>query len=126
MTDPIRPFINLVESIASTTATQKSREAAAQGAIAKPSRQNSSNSNAALSFTERLKTRLSVIDRKDRRKRRQVFIEVALLTELGEQLAMDHALSDLIEKVSSLIAANDTMVTDLDAALDKVDATTPL
>lgn len=126
MTDPIRPFINLVESIASTTATQKSREAAAQGAIAKPSRQNSSNSNAALSFTERLKTRLSVIDRKDRRMRRQVFIEVALLTELGEQLAMDHALSDLIEKVSSLIAANDTMVTDLDAALDKVDATTPL
>ena len=126
MTDPIRPFINLVESIANTTGAQKTREAAAQGAIARQNHQSNSNSTTALSFTERLKTRLSVIDKKDRRKRRQVFIELALLTELGEQLAMDHALSELIEKVSSLIAANEPMVTDLDAVLDNVDSTESL
>jgi len=122
MTDPIRPFVSLVESIARATTAQKSGEPAVTSDVVKQNNQNHFHSSVALSFTERLRTRLSVIDRKDRKKRRHVFIELALLSELGEQLAMDHALGDLIDKVSTLVAINENMISDLDALLDNIDS----
>jgi len=119
MTDPIRPFINLIESIAGAGSSQKNRDVSSQRTAGKATNVASS-AIAAVPFSERLATRLSVIDRHDRKRRRQAFVELALLSELGQQIAVDHAMGELVDKVSSIIAADHQMTAELDDILDSV------
>ena len=119
MTDPIRPFVSIIESIARAGQITQTGESST---LASADKQQSRKSGepSALSLAERLSARLAVIDRNDRSRRRQAFVELALLSEFGDQLALDHALGDLVEKVSTIIAADPQTATDLDAMIDQL------
>jgi len=121
MTDPIRPYVNIIESIA------RSRKASAadESLPHAPPQQQRSESNgdpsiAGIRFAERLTTRLSAIDKNDQKRRRQAFVELALISELGEQLGLDIGLSELVDKVSTIIASDQEMAIGLDNMLNDI------
>jgi len=120
MTDPIRPFINFIESIANAGAA-KTHETASPKKVGNQQNSSPSSGATALTFSERLAARLAVIDRNDRKRRRQAFVELALLSELGEQLVLDHAMAELVDKVTSIIATDRQMAAELDLTLDNVE-----
>jgi len=121
MTDPLRPFAGLLDSITRVGRTSRSAGAASQQTTTTShSVAQHSTPSTTVSLPERLATRLSVIGKDDRKRRRHVFVEVALLSELGDELAMDHGFGELVEEVCAIIATDKHMTDSLDTLLESL------
>ncbi|MES1190155.1 MAG: hypothetical protein ABUS47_03635 [Steroidobacter sp.] len=120
MTDPLRPVVNLIDFITRTKRISNT-PGSATGQVDSPVK-SASSGNAqygAISLTGRLNTRLSAIDRNDHKRRRRAFVEIALLSELGEQLSMDNGFSELVEDICAVIASDKSITAALDGVLDQ-------
>ena len=115
MTDPLRPFTQAIRSLWKTRARGVASAAdsshAASGASSSRSGAGSKQTGrAGETLRTRLHSRISALDTGDRQKMRDTFIETVLLWELGEHLAPDPGLSEVVARVSEQLATNPALV----------------
>lgn len=113
--DPLRPFLTLVralwtDSAASVKATRRppvdgSGSTSAAGEVA-----------ASMPIERRLQSQLAALRSWNPQRAREIFVTQVLLGELGQQLTLDPAFMDLVQKVSAQLG-NELK---LSARLDRV------
>lgn len=99
--DPLRPFRSLVRSLGATTTVQ--RTAGASSASQAAAAEKSEGAAPAGSMESRLRLQLAAMQSWNPRRSREIFVKHVLLSELGENLELDPAFSDLVEKVADQI-----------------------
>ena len=115
--DPLRPFLSLIRSLSTSTATSKSASArqatpaAADSGPAKPI-------DPSRPIEQRLQSQLAAAIRPwNAQRAREIFVGEVLLHELGEQLAIDPSFSDLVQRVSEQLGDDPRLGARLDDLL---------
>ncbi len=126
MTDPLRPFTQAIRSLwrsrtrAASDVASSSGSSAATTAGAAEARLPSGRAGETLQ--SRLKSRLTAIDRRDAKQMREAFVETVLIWELGDQLALDSGLADVVARVSEQLTADPAVVERLQELLLELSA----
>jgi hypothetical protein len=119
--DPIRPFATLLRALRAGRKTSV--------ADARESERASTNeldvgalvaSAATQSLEQALRSQLPDTGQWDRRRAREIFVEHALLRELGRELSSDSAFAELVANVSELIAQRPAICERLDVLLKSI------
>lgn len=105
MTDPLRPFAQLIRALWSKRA-QPGEPTQTQTARAGPA---PAAPHAGESLRSRLSNRLGAVDPQNVSRMREVFVETTLLWELGEHLARDPAFTEMVARVSDQLTTDATM-----------------
>jgi hypothetical protein len=116
--DPLRPFAHLIRSLW----TGKRPAAGTAGATQGTGAQHSHAVAASASVANRLQTRLATLQQWNGERARELFVEHILLMELGEDLALDPAFADLVQRVCSQLATEPGVGARLDELLQQVAA----
>lgn len=107
MTDPLRPFAQIIRALfhgrsqrtgAGDTATQPSSP-----------RVDTHIPTEGGSLQSRLVSRIASIDASNANRMRETFIETVLLWELGEELAQDPAFREMVARVSQQLAMDSAL-----------------
>ncbi|MEJ1964233.1 MAG: hypothetical protein WDO56_22880 [Gammaproteobacteria bacterium] len=117
MTDPLRPFADMIRSLwlarlqakGATQASSKGKTGA-EAPAPRPGR----------SFRSQLKARVSASRAAGPARMREAFVEAVLLWELGEQLAPDPAFGEMVTTVSEQIASDPMVGERLHRALQRL------
>jgi len=115
MTDPLRPFTQAIRSLWKTRArgvasAADSSHAASAASNSRGSVGGTQTGRAGETLRTRLRSRISALDTGDPQKMRDTFVETVLLWELGEHLAPDPALSEVVARVSEQLASDPVVV----------------
>jgi hypothetical protein len=117
--DPLRPFAHLIRSLW----TGKRPAAGTAGAATQSTGAQHPHAVAASSpVANRLQTRLAALQQWNGERARELFVEHILLMELGEDLALDPAFADLVQRVCSQLATEPAVGARLDELLQQVAA----
>jgi hypothetical protein len=117
--DPLRPFAHLIRSLW----TSKRQAAGSAGAAAKGSdTQRPSVVVEPMPLANRLQTRLAALQQWNGGRARELFVEHILLMEFGEDLALDPAFAELVQRVSSHLGSEPAIGARLDALLQQLAA----
>lgn len=120
--DPLRPFLSLVRSLWTSSATSKT-VARRQTTAASPSSGQAMEIAASRPIERRLQSQLAPLIRLwNAQRAREIFVGQVLLHELGEQLAADPAFAELIQRVSSQLGSDPRLSARLDDLLRKLAA----
>jgi len=114
MTDPLRPFVQIIRA---SLASKSTRPASDRATGTSPSSSPEARTTPNGSLQSRLAARLSAIDRNNTSRMRKTFVETVLLSELGENLAQDPAFAELVNRVSEQLGAHPTIGPRLQALL---------
>jgi hypothetical protein len=108
MTDPLRPFAERIRSLRreSTGKAARTTESAGSVGSAQGGARAARPPRTAESLRLRLQARIAGVAPDDPRRMREAFVETVLLWELGEELATDAALGDLVTRVSEQLVAD--------------------
>lgn len=124
MTDPLRPLVSLLESVSRASSSTGAASSHSSTATSSPAKEKNSPQASQESprqlFVGRLSARLAGLDRRDHRQIRKAFVEVALLSELGDHLAVDSRFAELIDDVVAIISHDARTVADLDKVLESI------
>jgi len=124
MTDPLRPFTQVIRSLWRSRA----REAASPGAASPATSAGAAaeaqvlTARAGETLLSRLRSRLGAVDRHDPKQMREAFVETVLVWELGDQLALDAGLADVVSRVSEQLTADPAVVERLQELLLELSA----
>lgn len=120
--DPLRPFLSLVRSLWTSSATSKT-VARRQTTAASPSSGQAMEIAASRPIERRLQSQLAPLIRLwNAQRAREIFVGQVLLHELGEQLEADPAFAELIQRVSSQLGSDPRLSARLDDLLRKLAA----
>jgi hypothetical protein len=120
--DPLRPFLSLVRSLWTSTATGKTA-ARRQTTATSPSSGQAMAIAASRPIEQRLQSQLAPLIRLwNAQRAREIFVGQVLLHELGEQLAADPAFAELIQRVSSQLGNDPRISARLDDLLRQLAA----
>jgi hypothetical protein len=122
MTDPLRPFAQACRSLwgARARGTPKGEDtarASSSGSTAAAAEARSRGSRAGETLRTRLTSRLASIDSQDTKQMRDAFVETVLIWELGDPLASDPGLADVVARVSEQLATDAGVVRRLEELL---------
>lgn len=108
MTDPLRPFTQAIHSLWRTRAGEKNNTASATPSPAAASTADRRPPAPAVSETlqSRLQARMLGLDTNDPRRLREAFVETVLLWEIGDHLAPDPGLSEVVSRVAEQLAVD--------------------
>lgn len=101
--DPLRPFAILLRSLwtaAKSRPTARAQASESFGASATPTPIASEQASPAQTVTSRLQPHLTGLKEWNAGRARALFVEHALLAELGEGLTRDPAFANLVQRVS--------------------------
>ena len=128
MTDPLRPFAEIIRTLwRSRTQTNKAPAPTSQ-ATASAARVPAGAVRAqapARSLQSHLKARIAACSGASSARLRETFVETVLLWELGEQLAPDPAFNEMVTHVSEQLGADPAVGARLDQLLARLSATPP-
>ncbi|HWM69321.1 MAG TPA: hypothetical protein VNO35_22215 [Steroidobacteraceae bacterium] len=110
MTDPLRPFAQIIRSLWRGRASATERASPANH-TARPSPQHTPNVDESLQ--SRLSARIAGIDTENPARLRQAFVETVLLRELGENLARDPDFGALVTRVCEQLESQPTVAQNL-------------
>ena len=100
--DPLRPFAHLIRSLS----TGKRSAAGAAGAATQGAGAQQPHAVApSAPVVNRLQTRLAALQQWNGERARELFVEHMLLMEFGEDLALDPAFADLVQRVCSQLGS---------------------
>jgi hypothetical protein len=123
MPDPLRSLAELVRTLTRSRTEKRgptpSRETRPDVADSTAPRQLTGSGRADV-LRERLSSRLKLVGTTDARAAREAFVEIVLATELGEDLALDPAMAEIVARVSRQLASDPTTERDLGALLDEL------
>lgn len=120
--DPLRPFLSLVRSLWTSTATSKTA-ARRQTTATSPSSGQEMAIAASRPIEQRLQSQLAPLIRLwNAQRAREIFVGQVLLHELGEQLAADPAFAELIQRVSNQLGNDPRISARLDDLLRQLAA----
>lgn len=120
--DPLRPFLTLVRSLWTSSATGKT-VSPRQPTPALHGSGPAQEISPSRPIEQRLQSQLAALVRPWNAKRaREVFVGQVLLHELGEQLATDPAFTDLIQRVSQQLDSDPRLSARLDELLRQLAA----
>jgi len=124
MTDPLRPFADMIRSLwlAKAQGNGKARGMQSTPAAATAARAEGPQTKPARSFRAQLKARVSASRASGPARMREVFVETVLLWELGEQLAPDPAFGEMVTTVSDQLASDPVVGERLNRALQRLTA----
>jgi hypothetical protein len=113
MTDPLRPFTQVIRSLLrsrtrGSVADSAGTSSAPSASVSTEARPRASRGGETLE--SRLKSRLAAIDRRNSKQMRDAFVETVLVWELGDQLAPDPGLADVVARVSEQLAADPAVI----------------
>lgn len=114
--DPLRPFAHLIRSL--TTGKKSAPGTAARGASTRQSHAVA----ASAPIVNRLQTRLAALQQWNGERARELFVEHILLAEFGEDLALDPAFADLVQRVCGQLGSEPALGARLDELLQDVAA----
>lgn len=108
MTDPLRPFAQIIRSLwrGRTSATERTSPATN---TAHPQHR----ANVDESLQSRLSARIASVDAENPARLRQAFVETVLLRELGENLARDPDFGALVARVCEQLESQPTVAQNL-------------
>jgi hypothetical protein len=119
--DPIRPFADLIRSLRSSRRVDRQDRTADAPVSESVSGVAASEPIAAAEALERaLRMRLAGTEPWDASRAREVFVEHALLRDLGTGLATDPAFAELVAKVSDVIEQQPQISARLDVLLRQI------
>ncbi len=109
MTDPLRPFAQIIRSL------WRGRVAATERAATASQTSSSPQHNAYVdeSLQSRLTTRIAGVDTENPARLRQAFVETVLLRELGENLARDPDFGAMVARVCEQLESQPTVAQNL-------------
>lgn len=117
--DPLRPFAHLIRSLwTGKRPAAGSGSAPAQGAGTQQARIVA----ASAPIASRLQTRLAGLQQWNGERARELFVEHILLMEFGEELALDPAFADLVQRVCTHLGSEPAVGARLDELLQQVAA----
>lgn len=116
--DPLRPFAHLIRSLW----TGKKGAAGASGSTRGAGSQQSHAVTASAPVVNRLQSRLASLQQWNGARARELFVEHILLMEFGEDLALDPAFADLVQRVCGQLGSEPAIGARLDELLQKVAA----
>lgn len=125
MTDPLRPFADIIRALWRSRTQANSAPATSSTAAAPAVRASVDAARArrpARSLPSHLKSRIAACSGASRARLRETFVETVLLWELGEQLAPDPAFIELVTQVSAQLASDPAVGSRLDQLLEKLSA----
>lgn len=122
MTDPLRPFADMIRSLWLAKAQGKSQSQSHGNAKEVQQRALAPQPKPARSFRAQLKARVSASSAGGAARMREVFVETVLLWELGEQLAPDPAFGEMVTTVSDQLASDPVVGERLNRALQQLTA----
>jgi hypothetical protein len=122
MTDPLRPFAQAIRSLWRTRAGEKSRSAGASSSAPGAAEPQAPKARVNETFQARLQARIAGLDSRDPKRLREAFVETVLLWEVGDQLAPDPALGDLVARVAEQLATDSAVSERLHQLLLQVSA----
>jgi hypothetical protein len=117
--DPLRPFTHLIRSLW----TGKRPAAGTAGAASRGT--DAQHPNAVVTSTpvaNRLQTRLAALQQWNGERARELFVEHILLMEFGEDLSLDPAFADLVQRVCLQLGSEPAIGARLDELLQQVAA----
>jgi hypothetical protein len=118
MTDPLRPFADLIR----TLWLAKTQRAGTATRKATPSAPEKAGAQRARSLRSQLKARVNASRAAGPARMREAFVETVLLWELGEQLAPDPSFGEMVASVSEQLAADPAVGERLNRALTRLAA----
>ena len=121
MTDPLRPFAQIIRSLwrGRTAGAQPSSSATPTGGPAEPAPRVDE------SLESRLSAQVAGIDTGNPARLRQAFVETVLLWELGEQLARDPEFGEMVSRVSGQLGSDPAVAQNLHGLLVKLATARP-
>jgi hypothetical protein len=119
MTDPLRPFADMIRALWLARTQGKS---AARAQNAAPVRTDSPRPGRARSFRSQLRARVAASSNAGPARMREVFVETILLWELGEQLAPDPDFAGMVTTVSEQVASDPALAERLNHVLRELAA----
>jgi hypothetical protein len=122
--DPLRPFLSLVRSLWTSSASAKTANRA-QGARPPHAGERTTEAEPSQPVERRLQAHLTPLTKPgawNAQRAREVFVRQVLLHELGEELAADAAFAELIQKVSGQLGGDPKISERLDQLLRKLAA----
>jgi hypothetical protein len=123
MTDPLRPFADIIRSLWRARTQTNGKPAVASTATAsgvRASMEAARGRRTAPSLQSQLKTRVAACNGASRSRLRETFVETVLLWELGEELAPDPAFGEMVMQVSEQLASDPAICARLDQMLDRL------
>jgi hypothetical protein len=119
MTDPLRPFADMIRALWRLRTTQSTTPAAgaAQAAEVRASGRDKKPPEPARTLRSHLRARISEADSANPAKLRESFVAAVLSWELGEQVAPDPAFADMVRRVAEQLGADPAVGERLDRAL---------
>jgi|SRR5688572_17367829 hypothetical protein len=124
MTDPLRPFADLIRSLWRSRAASTARTAAATGSAPAAGTQRALHEPRiqarVRSLQSHLRARIAESGGASPAKMREAFVEAVILHELGEQLAPDASVSELVSRVSEQLASDPEVGERLDRLLTRL------
>jgi hypothetical protein len=127
MTDPLRPFTQTIRSLwrfrtRGARDVTSSPGTSAASAMAASTDARPPASRAGETLQSRLKSRLAAIDRHDVKQMREAFVETVLRWEIGDQLAMNAGLAEVVARVSEQLTTDPAVVERLQELLLEISA----
>lgn len=117
--DPLRPFAHLIRSL--WTAKRPATNAAGSATQGTGTQQPHAIAPSA-AIASRLQSRLSTLQQWNGERARELFVEHILLAEFGEDLALDPAFAELVQRVCSHLGSEPAVGARLDELLQQVAA----
>jgi hypothetical protein len=111
MTDPLRPFADLIRSL-SQSRTRGVERASRPSATASVTPQRTERT-----LKSRIKERIAQAGSANPSRRRELFVEAVLLAELGENLAQDPAFGEMVSRVTQHLHSDSVTGVRLDELL---------
>jgi len=121
MLDPLRSLAELVRTLTRSRADRRAQTSAtSQHSPAADTKPAASTLGGVEELRERLRRRLTSIDKNDRRRAREAFVETVLASELGDAVTLDPALSDVVRKVAQQLGNDPATERDLALLFDEL------
>src|SRR5262245_12937219 len=115
MTDPLRPFAEMIRALWLARAAGKS--AARSRTATTPALADSPRPKPERSLSSQLRARIAASRTAEPARMREAFVETVLLWELGEELAPDPHFAEMVTTVSEQLAADPAVGERLNRAL---------
>jgi hypothetical protein len=112
VTDPLRPFAQIVRALWTSAASRTRHKRSAA-----PAPSSETHPRAGESLQAKLVERIASVERDDVGRMRETFVETVLLWELGDHLAQDPAFNELVHRVSAQLAMDPAVGSRLQALL---------
>jgi hypothetical protein len=129
MTDPLRPFANIIRTLwrsrTQANGTPTAANQAATSAASMPPGAAARARTPGRTLQSHLKARIAACSGANSTRLRETFVETVLLWELGDELAPDPGFGEMVSHVSEQLATDPAVAARLDQLLARLAAQPP-